>query len=106
MIERPSTALLAFLASGFAIAMALAPAAAAPLMSGCGADCKQRTCADLGYDNSLTFMSCAACGDGTGCDIDLEDASGSSFYHCSDSDGKNCSTEEGLVSAEESYCAG
>jgi hypothetical protein len=85
----------------------VAPLAAAGLMlPACdGFDCNPRSCSDLGSgSNGKTFKSCAACGGDSGCSIELRDETGKAFYDCSDTDGKNCSTDPGFLSAEESYC--
>src|SRR5690348_16464497 len=78
-------------------------AAALTVLPGCGADCKPRNCSEFGAADKK-FQSCAACAGEGGCDITLEDESGKEFYHCSDSNGKGCSTDPGFVAAEESYC--
>ena len=78
-------------------------AGALAVLPGCGADCKPQNCSEFGAADKK-FLSCAACVGESGCDITLEDPSGKEFYHCSDSDGKKCSTDSAFVAAEESYC--
>lgn len=81
-------------------------AAAGLLLPACdGFECTPRNCDDLASgSNGKTFKSCTACAGEGGCSIELRDDAGKAFYDCSDTDGRNCSTDSGFLSAEESYC--
>ena len=85
-------------------AVRVAPIVGLGLLPACGPDCTPRSCNDLGSgSNGKSFNSCGTCDD-YGCDLNLKDEDGNSFYECTDNDGKTCSNDPGFLSAEETYC--